>query len=108
MSVLEWVYDRNNITHQGIFFLFSFLFGYGDTLFLDMNFLFLTLITLLLSGGQLHRLMVEKRPYFISLEVVRLSDFFFNQGIQHSLSGRPQAQEANRNQMDYRMGPSVM
>ena len=45
-----------------------------------MTFLFLTLITLLLNGGQLHRLMVEKRPYFISLEVVHLFDF--NQGIQ--------------------------
>ena len=60
-------------------FFFSLL-GCGDTLFLDMTFLFLTLITLVLNGGQLHRLMVEKRPYFISLEVVHLFDF--NQGIQ--------------------------
>ena len=65
------------------FFFSSFflsLLSCGDTLFLDMTFLFLTLITLLLNGGQLHRLMVEKRPYFISLEVVHLFDF--NQGIQ--------------------------
>ena len=34
----------------------------------------------LLHGGQLHRLMVGKRPCFFSLEAVRLSDF--NQGIQ--------------------------
>ena len=51
-----------------------------------MTFLFLTLITLLLNGGQLHRLMVEKRPYFISLEVVHLFDF--NQGIQHTHTHR--------------------
>ena len=61
---------------------FRSLLGCGDTLFLDMTFLFLTLITLLLNGGQLHRLMVEKRPYFISLEVVHQSDF--NHGIQHT------------------------
>ena len=59
---------------------FLSLLGCGDTLFLDMTFLFLILITLLLNRGQLHRLMVEKRPYFISLEVVHLFDF--NQGIQ--------------------------
>ena len=45
-----------------------------------MYFLFLTLITLTLNGGQLHRPMVGKRPYFISLEVVHLSAF--NQEIQ--------------------------
>ena len=54
----------------------AFILGCGDTLFLlDMNFLFLTLATLLPNGGQLHRLMVEKRTYFISPKVVRLSDF---------------------------------
>ena len=75
---------------RNFFFLPSFflsLLGYGDTLFLAMTFLFLTLITLLLNGGQLHRLMVEKRPYFISLEVVHLFDF--NQGIQHTHTHTP-------------------
>ena len=54
--------------------------GCEGTPCLDMAFLFLTLIASLLNGGQLHRLMVGKRPYFFSLEVVRLYDF--NQGIQ--------------------------
>ena len=60
--------------------VFFNLLSCGDTLLLNMTFLFLILITLLLNGVQLHRLMVEKRPYFISHEVVHLSDF--NQGIQ--------------------------
>ena len=60
---------------RNFFFFLSSLLGCWDTLFLDMTFLFLTLIILLLNGGQLHRLMVEKHPYFISLEVVHLSDF---------------------------------
>ena len=62
------------------FFFFSFPLGCGGTPFLDMTFLFLTLIASLLNGGQLHRLMVGKRPDFFSLEVVHLSGF--NQGIQ--------------------------
>ena len=48
----------------------------------DMNFLFLTLTTSLLNGGQLHRLMVEKHPYFISLDVICLSNV--NQGIHQT------------------------
>ena len=63
-----------------------------------MTFLFLTLITLLLNGGQLHRLMVEKRPYFISLEVVHLFDF--NQGNQqhtHTQFTLPQGRKKVQN-----------
>ena len=84
---------ENNITHERVCFSFlssppllPFVFGAFSVGLregspcLDMAFLFLTLIASLLNGGQLHRLMVGKRPYFFSLEVVRLYDF--NQGIQ--------------------------
>ena len=80
------------------FFLFFFwpcLLGCEGTLFLDVAFLFLTLIASPLNGGQLHRLVVGERPYFFSLEVAHLSDF--NQAIQqHAMlpfSGRVHAFE---------------